>query len=100
MTEDDALVPTRYHVIRADGTRETKEIMWPREPKLKHFKELLTPLLGDGEPPEHVAVLHEGKRRDMFVSEYGHLEMDARGPLPINAEATRIYRHNWLLYNR
>ncbi len=37
-------------------------------------------------------MLHEGQRRDMFVSEYGRLQMPGRGPLPRNERATAIYR--------
>ena len=32
----------------------------------------------------------------MFVSELGGIPLTTRAPLPINHDATVIYRHNWL----
>ena len=37
-------------------------------------------------PLEHVTVLHDGKRADMFVDEMGHVRMD--GPKTRNDVAT------------
>lgn len=59
----------------------------PDEPEWKHLQKVLSPLTGDN-CPEHVAVLHEGERRDMFVHESGHLI-----GLPRNEDATKIYRN-------
>lgn len=88
---------TTYEVYRV-GTAEVErcEVDWPSAPGYDRIKALVEPLLGEKEPLEHVAVLHEGKRRDMFVSEYGHVRLTTRPPLPINDVATKIYRNNWM----
>ena len=49
-------------------------------------------------PLEHVTVLHDGKRADMFVDEMGHVRMD--GPKPRNDVATGLYRANWMAQHR
>ena len=85
-------IATHYDVIQVDGTVSSHVIDWPHEPGYKKIKALVDPLLGAGEPLEHVSVLHDGKRKDMFVSELGHVELTTRRPLPINATATKIYR--------
>lgn len=88
---------TTYEIYRVGQTEpERGEIDWPQEPSYGVIKALVEPLLGEKEPMEHVAVLHNGDRRDMFVSEYGHMKLTWRAPLPINDVATKIYRHNWL----
>lgn len=81
---------TTYHVIKPDGTKTTHTVDWPGEPGLDRMKTVIEPLL-DGARLEHVAVLHEGRRHDMFVDE----EFVSKG-LPYNAEATEIYRCNWM----
>lgn len=43
-----------------------------------------------GEPPEHVAVLFEGARRDMFVGETSAIN----GRVIRNIRGTEIYRNN------
>lgn len=88
---------TTYTIIRVgDASLEHGEIDWPPAPDLKLIHALIDPILGEGEPLEHVTVLHDGERRDMFVSEFGHMALTWRAPLPINDRATVIYRHNWL----
>jgi hypothetical protein len=56
------------------------------EPAWTSLQAILKPLLGCGRI-ERVAVLHNGKRADMFVDEDGH----AKG-LPVNLDATAIYQ--------
>lgn len=75
---------------------EWHEIDWPVEPGYDRIAKLIEPLLGEKEPLEHVTVLYEGRRADMFVSEYGHMTLTHREPLPINDRATEIYRAAWL----
>jgi len=87
---------TNYHVIQVDGSVSSSSVDWPREPGYDRIKALVEPLLGKDEPLEHVSVLQHGKRADMFVSEYGHMQLTTRDPLPINPKATAIYRNNWL----
>ena len=95
---------TTYTVLRADGTKETGEVDWPEQPEFGQIKAFVTPLIPsltgvgpDGKPlprfawHEHVAVLWEGERRDMFVDEHF---IEKR--LPFNEEATKVYRNNWL----
>ena len=59
---------------------------------------LVVPLL-DGEDFEHVTVLSDGAYTDMFVSETGTMQTDKHGPLPLNDNATAVYRNNWLTHN-
>jgi hypothetical protein len=90
-------VKTTYTIIRVgDAPLEHGEVDWPSTPGIKEIHAVVDPILGEGEPMEHVSVLHEDKPRDMFVSETGHMALTTRDPLPVNARATAIYRHNWL----
>lgn len=93
----ETTMKTTFHILSADGTKETREVDWPVAPIYAQLHDLLLPLLGEGEPLEHVAVLHEGHRADMFVSELGHLPMKWRGPMPRNEQATTIYRNNTMV---
>jgi len=87
---------TKYTIFKpGDGAVEHGEIDWPKDPGYDRIKALVEPLIG-GEPLEHVAVLHNGRRADMFVSELGHMCLATRGPLPLNDRATAIYRNNWM----
>lgn len=83
---------TVYRVIPVGDAAATRgEVEWPRTPGYLAIAQLVEPLLGN-EPLEHVSVLHDGERRDMFVSEFGRLRLAQRGPLPRNDRATAIYR--------
>ncbi len=79
---------TTYRVLRADGSETISEIDWPADPGYHRIKDLIEPLL-DGAYLEHVTVLHNGQRADMFVDELGHRKAP---PLPRNEAATAIYR--------
>ncbi len=82
---------TEYTIFRPGSENgESGEVDWPAEPGYDLMKALIEPLL-DGAHLEHVTVLHEGERRDMFVDEMGSVN-----GLPVNALATPIYRNNWL----
>lgn len=87
---------TSYTIFRVGQEPERASIDWPEEPGYDRLKRMICPLLGDDEPLEHVAVLHDGERRDMFVSELGAVALTTRGPLPRNEAATAIYRNNTL----
>lgn len=71
----------------------------PGQPPVEHTTEAtsyeeLRPLIVEhlnGADPEHVYVLHNGERRDLFVDEVGHLKH-----LPRNEAATSIYRNAYL----
>lgn len=91
---------TTYEIYRVGAPPERHEIDWPRDPGRDRIEALVEMLLDEQsrEPPEHVSVLHNGERCDMFVSEIGHRALTWREPLPINEAATRIYRNNWLTY--
>jgi hypothetical protein len=85
---------TTYEVYRVGQSEpERGEIDWEGPPGYDRIRALVEPLLGAGEPLEHVSVLHNGQRCDMFVSEMGHCALTTRGPLPINDKATAIYRN-------
>lgn len=77
---------TRYTVFRPGEAPETDEIDLPEAPNLVDLGEVLAPVF-PGARLERVAVLHDGKRADMFVDENGH----AKG-LPDNAEASAVYQ--------
>lgn len=77
-------------IYRPDGTEETQEVDWPREPGFKRLDEFLAPLIGvDSANWEHVSVLWNDKALDMFVDENGQ-----SNGLSHNAKATEIYRNN------
>lgn len=80
---------TRFTIFRVGQEPKTAEADLPPEPGYHALKAIINPLL-DGEL-EHVTVLHEDERRDMFVDENGVLK-----ELPRNEAATAIYRNNWL----
>ena len=90
---------TPYQIIMPGDTVIARLEWWPAEPGYEAIRDLVEPLIG-GEPLEHVSVLHNGQRRDMFVSELGQLALTHRGPLPRNERATEIYRANWLSRHR
>lgn len=79
---------TSYTVYRADGTSEELSCELPRAPIYEEIAGIVCPQL-DGATLEHVAVLHEGERRDMFVDDHGSIK-----GLPRNEAATEIYRAN------
>jgi hypothetical protein len=81
---------TTYHVYWPNGNCERGQVYWRRDPSYFEIRDLVKSYL-DGGDLEHVAVLVEGHRRDMFVDEEG-----IRKKLPRNETATRIYRNNWL----
>ena len=62
----------------------------PEQPHYRLLRELIVPHLNGGDL-EHVTVLHDGQRADMFVD-----EMSAVKGLSRNEAATEIYRNNWL----
>jgi len=89
---------TRYRVIQpgeALADVAWQEIDWPREPGYREIKGLIGPILGEGRDLEHVSVLHDDRRADMFVDECG-----SNDRLPRNEAATAIYRRYWLSTHR
>lgn len=83
---------TKYSIYRVGQSEpEHGSVNWPYKPGYKRIKALVEPILGDGEPLEHVSVLFDGERHDMFVSELGNCALTTRPPLPINDAATEIY---------
>lgn len=92
------MMKTSYTIIRVGTEPEQVETELPDYPGYDKIKRIIGPLIGF-EPLEHVAVLHDGERTDMFVSELGSLALTTRPPLPRNEAATAIYRNNWLTRN-
>jgi len=76
----------RFNVIYPEGAQQTCSVDWRTEPRFLAICNVVTPYLG-GRRFEHVTVLHNGKRADMFVDECGAINR-----LPMNIEATDIYR--------
>lgn len=81
---------TDYTIYHPDGVREHRFVEWPEDPGYELIRDVVKPILNGGEL-EHVTVLHGGERLDMFVDDMGHSKS-----LPLNAEATAIYRNNAL----
>lgn len=82
---------TEYTIIRANGDEEVHSVQLPAEPDFFQLKAIIQPIIGERNDFEHVGVLHNDVRTDMFVDEMGRLK-----GLPRNERATAIYRHNWL----
>lgn len=80
-------------ILLPDGTRAEGFVDLPEEPsRYSEIRAAIRALLVLGKAyPEHVSVLHESKRADMFVHEDGHGD-----GLPRNEAATAIYRAAWL----
>lgn len=76
-----------YTVYQPSGEMQRGLVEWPEEPGYTKIAALIEPIVGG--PIEHVTVLHNSKRADMFVDEMGH--MRTGGPKPLNEAATRIY---------
>lgn len=83
MTE---FVTTRYVWLRPGRLPEPGYVTIPRAPGLAMLRELVEPKL-DGARLEHVTVLYQDRRGDMFVDERSALR-----DLPRNEHATSIYR--------
>ena len=77
---------TTYYVLDILGRPREQSVDWPRDPGSDRIKALVQPLLKGGNP-DHVTVLHNGERGDMFVDDKGQEKQLAR-----NIKATRIYR--------
>jgi hypothetical protein len=85
------LIPTKRTFLPAlDGSRSEETIEVPQAPNRDQLRALVEPLL-DGQRLEHVAVLWDDKRCSMFVGETSTID-----GLPFNAEATKVYRNNWM----
>ena len=80
-----------FRVIDPDGSVFEHRVEMSRPPTLKEIRAAVMPHLDESENLEHVSVLHDGKRADMFVDERGIQYRRQR-----NDTATRIYRHNWM----
>lgn len=73
-----------------DVAREERAAKMPADPSYSQLCKVLDPLFFNRRW-EHVNVLFEGCRADMFVDERGRLD-----DLPRNEAATAIYRAGWL----
>jgi hypothetical protein len=69
---------------------ESVSVEMAEEPTYSQISDQITPILKTNRI-EHVAVLFNGKRADMFVDECGAIGLRNREPLPINEAATKIY---------
>lgn len=92
----ERLVGGAVYVYRPDQPEpQISNARMPPKPSLRDIKIVVLPLLdrGDGVPRdlEHVSVLFQGERADMFVDEVG-----VNDGLPRNDLATDIYRANWI----
>lgn len=81
-----ALIHTTFLILRPGLVPARGSAPLPVEPSYQDIKALVEPYL-DGGRMEHVAVLHNGRRSDMFVDEIG-----IQKGLPRNERATAIYR--------
>lgn len=81
---------TAITIFRPAQAPQRKAIELPDTPGIDRLHDILDPILGTRDF-EHVYVLHDGHRADMFVDETGHWK-----GLPRNEDATRIYRTAWM----
>lgn len=81
---------TKMHIFRPGQDVEISHVEMATDPGYYALKAIIEPLL-DGAHMEHVTVLFEGRRGDMFVDEEGQLK-----GLPRNDAATAIYRAAYL----
>lgn len=80
---------TDYRIIPpGDGPEINGSVDWPKDPGFGLINALVQPLISC-DNIEHVTVLHDGARCDMFVDDIGRLK-----GLPRNDRATAIYRNN------
>lgn len=87
----EPLIETAYRIFPVGDAAASRHVFkWPRDPGFDLIRKLVEPLL-NGAHLEHVTVMHDGKRRDMFVDDEGLLKR-----LPRNDRATAIYRSNWI----
>lgn len=77
---------TTLLILRPGRETEVKVVDLPLQPGFDRIDALIRPLL-DGHDMEHVTVLYDGRRADMFVDEMGGCI-----GLPVNDAATAIYR--------
>jgi hypothetical protein len=91
---------TEYTIFRpGHESGERHEIDWPEEPDYREIVALISSILG-GADLEHVNVLYEAARHDMFIDELSSTSLKPGYPLPQNDRATEIYRANWLAHHR
>ena len=87
-------IATKFYIYRPSTPEpEVSNADLPKEPGYARLREIMEPLL-DGAMLEHVSVLFEDRRADMFVDEMGMIK-----ELPRNDAATDIYRANWLKHH-
>ena len=84
---------TKFWVYQPTGEIEEKLADMPEDPGFGRLDAIIRPLL-NGADLEHVSVLHDGRRADMFVDDMGVLKKLQR-----NEAATKIYRANWLAHH-
>ncbi len=72
-------------IIRPGKPTDEREVSIGGRPSIENIRTIVEPWL-DGGRMERVAVLHDGRKTDMFVDEIGQSKR-----LPINPEATKIY---------
>jgi hypothetical protein len=78
---------TLLTILRVGAPPELKEVDLPERPHFEIIREAIAPLI-DCSHIEHVSVLHDGRRADMFCDEDFHEKR-----LPRNDVATAIYRN-------
>ena len=75
-----------FSVLRPDGQSVDSVATLPRNPTTDDVRSVVNKFL-DGGAAEHVVVLHDNRRTDMFVDEHSHLKRMLR-----NEVATRLFR--------
>lgn len=77
---------TKFTIYWVGREPETRVAGMPEKPGYLELARLIRPIL-DGKHMEHVTVLHQGRRADMFIDEGSAVD-----DLPRNEAATAIYR--------
>lgn len=83
---------TALHIFHVDGAIEDRTADLPERPSLAALHALCDPIVGG--VAEHVTVLGEDGPQDLFVHETG-----VNDGLPLNPNATALYRRAWLSRN-
>jgi hypothetical protein len=81
---------TRILIISADGTTEDRQVTFAATPNYDSLRKAMEGVFDEGF--EHVNVLLDDRRRDMFVGETSAIN----GRHSRNEKATTIYRNNAL----
>ena len=92
---------TQITVLHPSGHQVKTTVELPERPKYGDLSNVMRRFLGEytdhrgqvvSELMEHATALVDGEKRDMFICQLGGFKMKGRPPLPVNDQATTLYR--------